>query len=66
VNVTILLASAPLILVCASVLGAPAKLSPADEAAAFKAASYKLKGEQWRACDDPTTSYTPGLPRSAG
>ena len=60
VNLTILLASAPLILFCASVLGAPPKLSPADEAAAFKAAGYKLKGKQWRACDDPTPSYTPG------
>jgi hypothetical protein len=60
VKLTILLASAPLILFCASVLGAPAKLSPADEAAAFKAAGYKLKGKQWRACDDPTPSYTPG------
>ena len=59
-KLTILLASAPLILFCASVLGAPAKLSPADEAAAFKAAGYKLKGKQWRACDDPTPTYTPG------
>ena len=57
---TLLLAGAPLILFCASVLGAPAKLSPADEAAAFRAAGYKLKGKQWRACDDPTPSYTPG------
>jgi hypothetical protein len=59
-NLAILLASAPLILFCASVLGAPAKLSPADEAAAFKAAGYKLKAKQWRACDDPSPSYTPG------
>jgi hypothetical protein len=56
----ILLASAPLVLFCASVAGAPATLSPADEAAVFKAAGYKLKGKQWRACDDPSPSYTPG------
>ena len=60
VKLTILLASAPLVLFCASVLGAQAKLSPTDEAAAFKAAGYKLKGKQWRACDDPAPSYTPG------
>ena len=54
------LASASLMLFCGSALGAPAKLSPADEAAAFKAAGYKLKGKQWRACDDPSPSYTPG------
>lgn len=53
-------AGAPLMLLCASALGAPVNLSPADEAAAFKAAGYKLKGKQWRACDDPTPSYTPG------
>lgn len=36
-------------------------LSPADQAAAFKAAGFKKKGNQWRACDDPgTASYTPG------
>jgi hypothetical protein len=54
------LASASLMLFCGSALGAPAKLSPADEAAAFKAAGFKLKGKQWRACDDPSPSYTPG------
>ena len=59
-KLTVLLASAPLMLFCASVLGAPATLSPADEAAAFKAAGFKLKGKQWRACDDPSPSYTPG------
>lgn len=53
-------AGAPMLLVCASVLGAPAQLTPADEAAAFRAAGYKLQGKQWRACDDPTASYTPG------
>src|SRR4030095_15498920 len=56
----ILVASAPVMLFCASVLGASSKLSPADETAAFKAAGYTLKGKQWRACNDPTPSYTPG------
>lgn len=55
-----LAASVAMMLVCASVLGASAKLSPADEAAAFKAAGYTPKGKQWRACDDPTLAYTPG------
>ena len=36
-------------------------LPAADQAAAFKAAGFKKKGNQWRACDDPgTASYTPG------
>lgn len=39
----------------------PAKLSPADEAAAFRAAGFKRVGTQWQACGDPgTASYTPG------
>ena len=59
-KVTQLFASAVLMLSCATLSGAPAKLSPADEAAAFKAAGFKLKGKQWRACDDPSPSYTPG------
>jgi hypothetical protein len=54
------LAGTALALCCASVLGAPAKLSPADETAAFKAAGFTLKGKTWRACDDPTPTYTPG------
>jgi hypothetical protein len=48
--------SLPMLLCCASVLAASAGLSPSDEAAAFKAAGFKLKGKQWRACDDPGTS----------
>jgi hypothetical protein len=36
------------------------KLPPAQEAAAFKAAGFKLDGKQWRACDDASPSYTPG------
>ncbi len=55
-----LIASVPMLMFCASVSGAPAKLSPADEAAAFKAAGFKLKGKQWGACNDPSPSYTPG------
>lgn len=56
----ILLAGAPLMFFCASVPGSPAKLPPADQAAAFKAAGFTLKGKQWRACDDPTPTYSPG------
>jgi hypothetical protein len=37
----ILVASAAMMLFCASVLGASAKLSPADETAAFKPAAFK-------------------------
>ncbi len=47
-------------LVCASVAGAPMKLAPADEVAAFKAAGFTLRGKQWRNCDDPTPNYGPG------
>ena len=59
-KLNILVASAPMMLFCASVLGAPAKLATSDEAAAFRAAGFTLKGKQWRACDDPTPTYTPG------
>jgi len=47
-------------LFCLPVMGELTKLPPADEAAAFKAAGFKLKGKQWRACDDASPSYTPG------
>lgn len=57
----ILIASAPMLLFCASVLGAPETLPPADETAAFQAAGFTLKGKQWRACDDPTPTYTQGV-----
>lgn len=53
----ILFSVAPLLLFCASAPAAPEKLSPANEAAAFTAAGFKLKGKQWqwRACvDDPS------------
>lgn len=36
------------------------QLAPADEAAAFKAAGFTLKGKQWQACEDPTPTYGPG------
>ena len=36
-------------------------LSPADEAAAFRAAGFTQVEGQWRACEDPgTASYSPG------
>lgn len=36
-------------------------LTPADQAAAFRAAGFKRVGGQWQACGDPgTASYTPG------
>lgn len=45
---------------CQLALAAPMKLSPADEAAAFAAAGFKKSGGQWRQCDDPTPTYSPG------
>lgn len=58
----ILFISVPIILFSTSVLAFPTKLSSNDEAAAFKAANFTLKGKQWRsACDDhDTSSDTPG------
>lgn len=36
-------------------------LSPADQAAAFKAAGFSKHGSQWQACGDPgSAGYTPG------
>ena len=48
------------VLFCVPMLASSTTLSPADEAAAFKAAGFTLKGKQWRACDDRSASYTPG------
>lgn len=49
----LLFAIAPLLLL-SPFAAAQEKLAPADEAAAFKAAGFKLKGKQWRACvEDP-------------
>jgi len=59
-KLTILLASPVMLLVCAAASGSPAKLSATDEAAAFKAAGFALKGKQWRNCDDPTPGSSPG------
>ncbi len=56
-----LFASALLLVFCPSVFASPERLLPPDEAAAFQAAGFTRKGKQWRACDDPTLSYTPGV-----
>jgi hypothetical protein len=40
---------------------AQVELSPADQAAAFKAAGFKKHGTQWQGCEDPgTAGYIPG------
>jgi len=46
----------------ASVLAqSPASLTPADQAAAFRAAGFKRIAGKWQACGDPgTASYEPG------
>lgn len=49
-----------LLLMYSAAYSLPEKLSPPEESAAFKAAGYKLKGKQWRSCDDPSASYAPG------
>lgn len=56
---------ASLLLLSAAALAAPPppplKLTPADTAAAFRAAGFTRAGGQWKACGDPgTTSYSPG------
>lgn len=38
-----------------------ATLAPTDRAAAFKAAGFKRIGSHWKACDDPSDSYSPGI-----
>lgn len=58
---TCMLIAAVALLSCGRMAGgAPPGLTPADEAAAFKAAGFTLKGKQWRQCDDPTPTYSPG------
>ena len=57
----ILIVSVSMALFCASALAGVEKLSPIDEAAAFKAAGFKLKGSHWQVCDDPTPTYEPGV-----
>ena len=59
-KLTFLIAGMQTMLSCASALAAPATLAASDEAGAFKAAGYTLKGKQWTKCDDPSSSYTPG------
>lgn len=59
-NISFLYLGAALLACCGAAHAATAKLAPADEAAAFKAAGFTLKGKQWRSCDDPTPTYSPG------
>jgi hypothetical protein len=54
------IAGATALFLCAPALCATNKLTAADEAPAFMAAGFSLKGNQWRACDDPTPTYIPG------
>lgn len=54
------LLGASALLFAAAASGQPARLAPADEAAAFTAAGFKLQGKRWRGCDDPTAGYQPG------
>lgn len=53
---------AAFILLVAAPVPAPVPiLSPADRAAAFGAAGFTRRGNDWRSdCDDPTASYEPG------
>jgi hypothetical protein len=55
-----LFACTSMLLLSASASAAPEKLSSADEAAAFKAAGFKQKGRQWRACTDDPSPNTRG------
>ncbi|WP_206085695.1 hypothetical protein [Massilia polaris] len=55
-----LIAAVAMFACSATAHSAPARLTPADEAAAFKAAGFTLNGKQWRNCDDPTPTYSPG------
>lgn len=54
------IAAVALLILGSAAGGATPGLTPADEAAVFKAAGFKLKGIQWRQCDDPTPTYVPG------
>jgi hypothetical protein len=55
-----LIAAAAMLSCSATANSAPTSLTPTDQAAAFKAAGFTLKGKQWRNCDDPTPTYSPG------
>jgi hypothetical protein len=59
-KLNILVVSASMLVICTASFGATEKLSPTDEAAAFKAAGFTQKASRWQACDDPTPSYEPG------
>lgn len=53
------------LLPAAALAAPPAKLSPADEAAAFRAGGFVREGGQWKACGDPgTMTYSPGAVES--
>ncbi|MDB5682747.1 MAG: hypothetical protein JWM75_445 [Sphingomonas bacterium] len=50
-----------LLMIAAVPAAAQGTLSPADQAAAYRAAGFTLQGRQWRACDAPSGSvYSPG------
>ncbi len=53
---TILVALAAFACGSGTALSAEVKLSPQDEAAAFKAAGYKLKGKKWIGCAEGRVS----------
>lgn len=57
---SLFIAAAALLACSAAASSAPPALSPADQAAAFKAAGFTQKGQQWRQCDDPSPASTPG------
>ncbi len=59
-NLLILIAAGALLAGSGPARGASAALTPADEAAAFKAAGFTLKDKQWRNCEDPSPAYSPG------
>ncbi|MDP5280322.1 hypothetical protein Q9Q95_15440 [Sphingomonas sp. DG1-23] len=49
------------LMIGATPAAAQVTLSPADQAAAFKAAGFEKHGAAWHGCGDPgTASYTPG------
>jgi hypothetical protein len=62
------LAAALLCVAVMPALAASAGLTPADQAAAFKAAGFAQRGKLWRSsCDDPgTASYEPGALQPVG
>jgi len=59
-KICMLIATAAILSCSVTARSAPSSLSPVDQASAFKAAGFTLKGKQWRNCDDPAPSYSPG------